>query len=350
MENSLLSERLIYNGESETPTHLHLCVYDTSGEEEYNANDFNSIAQSLNDGKMNWLQVHGIKDIETIRDICRYFKIDFLVLQDILDTTNPTKVEIHDDYTVVILKLFKKIKSDDELDLIELEPQQICLILGENYLLTFIECESEFFSNVNKAIKKDALKIRKRPSDYLLSVLIGNVITHYISIVTDIDERLEDLEDVLFTATDNKDMGKHIQSLRREYMAMKKVVMPLKEQYLKLLRGENDLIHKSTRAFFNDVNDHILFVLQTVDICRETLASLVDLYISNNDLRMNEIMKRLTVVSTIFIPLTFLVGVWGMNFNFMPELTLKYGYFIAWGVIIVTAVVISIYLRRKKWL
>ena len=150
--------------------------------------------------------------------------------------------------------------------------------------------------------------------------------------------------------SNKKDIGKQIQALRRQYMIVKKAVMPLKDQYVKLLRGENPLFHKATRAFFNDVNDHLQFVLQTIDICRETLSSLVDLYISNNDLRMNEIMKRLTVVSTIFIPLTFLVGIWGMNFAFMPELNWKYGYFIAWSVIIITAVLISIYLKRKKWL
>lgn len=133
-------------------------------------------------------------------------------------------------------------------------------------------------------------------------------------------------------------------------MTVKKGVMPLKEQFSKLLRSENSLIYRSNKAFYNDVNDHLQFVLQTMEICRETLSSLVDLYISNNDIRRNEIMKRLTVVSTIFIPLTFLVGIWGMNFAIMPELNWKYGYFLAWSIMIITAVLISIYLKRKKWL
>ena len=348
--NSLLSEKLIYTGESETPTHLHLCTYNAQGEKSFSTNSFHSISQSFDERKINWLQVHGMKDIEMIREICDYFKADFLVLQDILDANQPTKIEIHDDYTVVILKLFTRKTADEELVIIELEQQQVCIILGKDYVLTFLENETDFFDSVLKAIKKDVLKIRSRTSDYLFSVLLSSIMANYISIVTNIDDQLEDLEEELLTISNNRDIGIQIQGLRRQYMIVKKAVMPLKEQYVKLLRGENLLIHKANRAFYNDVNDHLQFVLQTIDICRETLSSLVDLYISNNDLRMNEIMKRLTVVSTIFIPLTFLVGIWGMNFAFMPELNWKYGYFIAWSVIIITAVIISIYLKRKKWL
>ena len=132
-------------------------------------------------------------------------------------------------------------------------------------------------------------------------------------------------------------------------MLMKKAILPLKEQYIKLLRAENLLIHKVNRAFFNDVNDHLQFVLQTIEICRETLSSLVDLYISNNDLRMNDIMKRLTIVSTIFIPLTFLVGVWGMNYKWMPELEWQYGYLFAWIVMAIIGIIVYLYFRKKKW-
>ena len=167
--------------------------------------------------------------------------------------------------------------------------------------------------------------------------------------ISSIDDALEDLEEELLTITDENDIGIQIQSLRRQYMLMKKSILPLKEQYVKLLRAENLLIHKVNRAFFNDVNDHLLNVAQNIDICRETLSSLMDLYISNNDLRMNDIMKRLTVVSTIFIPLTFLVGVWGMNFRNMPELEWEHGYILAWGVMIVIGFVTYLFFRTKKW-
>ena len=132
-------------------------------------------------------------------------------------------------------------------------------------------------------------------------------------------------------------------------MKVKRDVYPLKDQYNRLLRAENLLMHKANRAFFNDVNDHLQFVLQTIEICRETFSSLVDLYISNNDLKMNDIMKRLTVVSTIFIPITFLAGVWGMNFEFMPELDWRYGYLMAWALMIIIGGGIYLFFKKKGW-
>ena len=150
-----------------------------------------------------------------------------------------------------------------------------------------------------------------RQSDYLFSVLLNGLITGYMSVAAAISDGLEELESALLADTGDRDIGVQMQELRRDYMQLKRTVLPLKEQYSRLFRSDSSLLHRVNRPFFNDVNDHLLNVAQNIDICRETLSSLMDLYISNNDLRMNDIMKRLTVVSTIFIPLTFLVGVWG---------------------------------------
>ncbi|WP_321479416.1 magnesium/cobalt transporter CorA [uncultured Bacteroides sp.] len=344
MKNNLLSEKLTYTGDSQTPTHLHLCSYSNRDRKESTGNTFASITPILDPKRINWLQVHGLKDTETIREICNHFEIDFLVLQDILNSDHPTKVEEHDKYTVLILKLFTFDKEEDELD-----KQQLCLIHGNNFVLTFLERDTTFFDDVTNAINKNILKICDKQSDYLLSVLLNSVMANYISVVSNIDDELEDLEEHLLTINNKYDIGARIQSLRRQYMQIKKSVLPLKEQYVKLLRSENDLMHKVNRPFFMDVNDHLQFVLQTLDICRETLSSLVDLYISNNDLRMNDVMKRLTVVSTIFIPLTFLVGVWGMNFKFMPELNWQYGYLMAWITMLIIGGCVYWFLKKKKW-
>lgn len=344
MRNNLLSEKLTYTGESQTPTHLHLCSYSGKEMQEATGKTFAGIAAKLDANRINWLQVHGMKDTETIREICNHFQIDFLVLQDILNANHPTKIEEHDNYTVLILKLFT---LDEEQE--ELNQQQLCLIHGNNFMLSFLENETTFFDDVTNAITNNILKICDKQSDYLLSVLLNSVMGNYISIVSNIDDSLEDLEEHLLTINNKHDIGARIQTLRRQYMQIKKSVLPLKEQYVKLLRSENEMMHKVNRPFFNDVNDHLQFVLQTIDICRETLSSLVDLYISNNDLRMNDIMKRLTVVSTIFIPLTFLVGVWGMNFDIMPELRWQYGYLMAWVVMLIIGGLVYWYLKRKKW-
>lgn len=349
MKNNLLSEKLIYTGDSQTPTHIHLCTYNTTEMQEKSGNTFQSVKDTLDNTQINWLQVHGLKDTEAIREICSHFEIDFLVLQDILNANHPTKIEEHDKYIVLILKLFypNVHKEEDELD--ELLQQQVCIILGSNYVLTFLEKETDFFDDVNAALRNDVLKIRSRQTDYLLSVLLNSVMANYISTISSIDDALEDLEEKLLTITEGYDIGVQIQALRRQYMLMKKSILPLKEQYVKLLRAENLLIHKVNRAFFNDVNDHLQFVLQTIEICRETLSSLVDLYISNNDLRMNNIMKRLTIVSTIFIPLTFLAGVWGMNYKWMPELDWRYGYLFAWFVMGIIGIIVYLFFKKKNW-
>lgn len=349
MRNNLLSEKLVYTGHSEASTKLHLISYDPNEMCEISATDFPTIQKALNKDQINWLQVHGLKDTELIKEICDHFNINFLIIQDILNANHLTKIEEHDSYIVLILKLFRHNNDPRREDADELLQQQVCIILGDNFVLTFLENDSDFFDDVRTALRDNILKIRNRQSDYLLSVLLNGVIGNYISIVSSIDDDLENLEEKLLSIHTKKDIGAQIQALRRQYMLIKKAVLPLKEQYTKLLRAECALMHKANRAFYNDVNDHLQFVLQTIEICRETLSSLVDLYISNNDLRMNDIMKRLTIVSTIFIPLTFLVGVWGMNFQFMPELDWKYGYLFAWLLMFIIGIIVYLYFRKKKW-
>lgn len=344
MRNNQLSEQLVYTGDSKEPTHLHLMSYTADKVQEYEGDTFDSIKSGIDNTAISWLQVQGLSNTEEVRQVCEHFEIDFLVLQDILNAKHPTKVEEHEHYLVLILKQF------NYSDLEDLRLQQICLVLGDNYVLAFQENHTDFFDNVCKAIRNNVLKMRTRQTDYLLSASLNNVITNYANVITEIDDALEELEEKLLTISLRKDdIGRQIQIRRHQYMDIKKSVMPLKEQFIKLLRADNSLMHKANRAYFNDVNDHLQFVLQTIDICRETLSSLVDLYISNNDLRMNEIMKRLTIVSTIFIPLTFLVGVWGMNFDSMPELDWQYGYLYAW--ILMAAIGISIFLffKIKRW-
>lgn len=344
MRNNLLTEKLVYTGISDTPTHLHLCSYSGTEICETSEQTFQAVTDKLGNQQIHWLQVHGLKETEKIREICTHFDISFLTLQDILNVKHPTKIEESEQHIVLILKLFHFESANNEL-----EQQQVGLVLGENYVLTFLENETTFFDDITEAIQKNVLKIRGRQADYLASVLLNSVIGNYITTITHIEEQLEDLEEKMLSITNNNDIGIEIQTLRRQYMIMKKAILPLKEQYIKLLRSESSLFHKANRAFFNDTNDHLQFVLQTIEICRETLSSLVDLYISNNDLRMNNIMKRLTVVSTIFIPLTFLVGVWGMNFKQMPELEWGYGYLFAWILMVLIGIIVYLYFKKKKW-
>ncbi len=343
MNNNLLSENLTYTGVSSTPTHLHLCTYNETEVHEFSGDNFGEIKGEIRENSINWLQIHGLQNTEVIREIGDYFGVNFLIIQDILNPHHPTKIEEYETHLVLIMKIFQ-LEADEQL-----LKQQVCIIQGKNFVLSFLENETSFFNDVTTAIQSNILKIRTRQSDYLLSVLLNNVMGNYRTIISTMEDSLEEMESRLLTISPASDIGSSIQMQRRQYMRIKRAVFPLKEQYNKLLRSDNILLHKANRVFFNDVNDHLQFVLQTIEICRETLSSLVDLYISNNDLRMNDIMKRLTVVSTVFIPLTFLVGVWGMNFKAMPELDWKYGYITAWIIMLVIGFVVYLFFKKKKW-
>ncbi len=337
---------MVYNGESRTPTHFHLCSYGAKGCEEVAGEDFDELAAQLLPGRIHWLQIHGLKDTDSVRRVCSYFQIDFLTMQDILNAAHPSKIEACGTYNVVIGKI-SEIPEDATAGIRQIH---VCLLQGKDFVLTFMEEESTFFQDVEQAIRGNILKIRERHSDFLLSVLLNGLVGNCMSVVSRIDDALEDLESALFDNAPSLDAGIRIRLLRKQYLLMKQTVYPLKDQYAKLLRPDSPgLIQKSNRAFFSDVNDHLLYAAQTIDSCRETLSSLMDLYISNNDLRMNDIMTRLTVVSTIFIPLTFLAGVWGMNFKWMPELDWRYGYLFAWGLMLVLGVAVYVYLKKKKW-
>lgn len=338
MKNNLLSERLVYTGDTRTRTHLHLIRYTTDNVGETTAEAFDEIKEHLTGGGMRWLQIHGLEDTGTVRCVCEYFGIDFLIMQDILNADHPTKIEQREHDTVVVTKFFQNE-----------ETAQVCLVQGADFVLTFLERESKLFDDVPPAIRSNVLKFRTRPSGYLFSVLLNSITANYATQISRLDNDLDELETELLASTDSKETGSRIQELRHRYLQLKQTVLPLREQYARILHSDSELFHKSVRPFLNDVNDHLQYAAQQIDLCRETLASLVDLYISNNDLRMNAIMKRLTIVSTIFIPLTFLVGVWGMNFRRMPELEWKYGYAMAWGIMILVGVVVGLFFRKKEW-
>ncbi|MGL4853215.1 MAG: magnesium/cobalt transporter CorA [Phocaeicola sp.] len=344
-KNNLLSEQLKYTGQREVKTHMHLQTYNAQGVDTVESDKFAELKKHFRSDRMNWLQVHGLQDTETIRLVCEHFHIGFLTMQDILNVNHLTKIEEHDRYNLLIMKLLNRTEKEGDY-----EPQQVCLVQGSNFVITFSECDTEFFNDVSNAIENNILKIRARTSDFLFSVLLNNVMASFMSIISHIEDTLEEMSDTLLSERDRDKVGiEDIQFYRRQYFLIKKTIQPLKEQYNKLLRTENGLIHTTHLPYYNDVYDHLQFVIQTMEACRESFTSLIELYISNNDLRMNNIMKQLTVVSAIFIPLTFLAGIWGMNFKWIPELEWQYGYYYAWAMMFVTGLVVYIYFKRKKW-
>lgn len=338
MKNNLLSEHLTYNGDNGTHTHVHLLRYSAEYFDESICTTFEDIvAKGTNESKL-WVRVHGLKDTEYIKNICTHFKINFLMMQDILNVDHPSKIEKNGDFNFVVTRIFHG-------DVVS----SVRLIQGQDVVLTFTEGEATFFDDAVKALQENVLKIRTRTSDYLFSVLFNELVSSYVSLAIEIGDQLDDLETELLAATTSYNIRMQLQLLRKRYMEIKRTVVPLKDQYSRILHPDSELISETNRPFFNDVNDHLLNAVQLTEGCRETLSSLMDLYISNSDMHMNYIMKRLTIVSTIFIPLTFLVGVWGMNFKFMPELDWQYGYLMAWGTMLIAGLASYLILRSRKW-
>lgn len=339
MRNNLLDENSAYSGEHKLRPVINVCMY-SPDHFETRSDVGTDFIESLKDFQgITWVRICGLSSSETVSDLCSLYGVDALAEQDILNVSHPSKIEEKEKYNVVISKVF-----------LEDADVQVSIVQGSSFVLTFSEVGSlRIFDDVAEGIKNNVFKIRSRQADYLLTVMLNGIIANHLLEINRIDSLMDDLESQLLSSDNDKSLGARIQNLRREYLRVKQTVLPLKEQYPKLLRSDSVLIHKANKVFFNDVNDHILNVNQKIEICRETLASLVDLYIANNDLRMNDIMKRLTVVSTIFIPLTFLAGVWGMNFSNMPELEWRWGYPFAIGVMCLIGVSVFLLLRSRKW-
>ena len=215
------------------------------------------------------------------------------MMQDILNVDHPSKIEKNGDFNFVETRIFHE---DNETS--------VRLIQGENVVLTFTEGEASFFDDAVKALQENVLKIRTRSSDYLFFVLFNELVSNYVSLAIETGDQLDDLETELLAATPSYNIRMQLQMLRKRYMEIKRTVVPLKDQYSKILHPDSELIKETNRPFFNDVNDHLLNAVQLVEGCRETLSSLMDHYISNSDMRMNYIKKRHTVESTIFNPLT----------------------------------------------
>jgi magnesium transporter len=347
--NRHLSEQYVYTGDQTTSTTLRLIRYnaedvrDTVIPQE-KENELFGLIQHQNK-TINWVQVNGLTDSELVSRIITNFGLDTLDAKDILTPQHIVKVE---EYHGKIFIILNSCHYDTKN---EIQTEHIGILLVGNTIITFTETNHDLFIPVLKAIEDDILDIRSRGDvSMLLAFLLNAVVVSLVEASTHVEELLEDIEDTLLDISTNQEsVGSLIQQRRREYMVIRKNSQPLREEISKLTKAENNLISKEAQPAFIDLVDQLKYVNQTIEGCREIISSLVDLYISNNDLRMNAIMKRLTIVSTLFIPLTFLAGIWGMNFANMPELGWKYGYYIAWGVMLLTGIGTWFYLRKKDW-
>ena len=291
-----------------------------------------------------WINVNGVHDPEIIRKIGEHFNIHPLILEDILNTGQRPKYDDFDDYIFIVLKMLYY-----ETNVNELMIEQVSLLIGKNYVISFQEKKGDVFNPIRDRLIKAKGRIRKMNADYLAYALLDAVVDNYFTILEQIGDKIETLEEELID-NPNPQTLQTIHDLKRDAIYLRKSIWPLREVVSNLERGESSLIYESTRIYLRDVYDHTIQVIDTVETLRDVISGMLDIYLSSISNKMNEVMKTLTIFAAIFIPLTFIAGLYGMNFEFMPELKLRWAYPAILFFMLSVGISLVIYFRKKKWL
>jgi magnesium transporter len=291
-----------------------------------------------------WIDIDGVHDLEILKKIGDCFDLHSLVLEDVLNTDQRPKIEDFGDYLYIVPKM---IYYDDKTN--EIIAEQISLIIGVNFVISFQEGREDVFNPVRDRIRNGKGNIRKWGSDYLAYSLLDTIVDNYFIIIEKLGEKIEDAEEELLINPTTQTM-QSIHKLKKEMLFLRKSVWPLREVISSLGREESALIKKTTLVYLRDVYDHTIQVADTIEILREMLSGMLDIYLSSVSNKLNAVMKVLTIIATIFIPLTFVVGIYGMNFKYMPELEWPWGYYAILFIMLVIGIVMIIYFKKKRWM
>ncbi|MEI7941923.1 MAG: magnesium/cobalt transporter CorA [Candidatus Riflemargulisbacteria bacterium] len=335
---------LLYTGEKvSAPVKVSLITYNSKDFDEGDITSFDH-KKINNKDLVSWININGLHDTEVINKLNTIFPVHPLVLEDVLHVNQRPKMEDFKEYLFVVLKMFQ---YDVEKEVIKSE--QVSFILYPNTLITFQEEAGNFFDGVREHLRRDKGKIRALNADYLMYALIDAIVDNYYLILEQLAEKIELLETEVF-ANPNKITLKRIHYLKQEIIMLRKSVWPLRDVTSLLYKDETDLVCSDTRFFFRDLYDHTIEVMDIVETYRDLTSALMEMYLSSISNKMNEIMKVLTMISTIFIPLSFFAGVYGMNFKHMPELELVHAYPLVLSFMATIAIVMLIFFKRMKWL
>ena len=291
-----------------------------------------------------WVDITGIHKTDIIEKMGACFDLHPLVLEDITTTNQRPKLEDFEYYLFIVLQMLAYNEKSKEI-----EAEQVSLILGNNFVISFQEREGDVFDPVRERIRSGKGKIRMAGSDYLVYSLIDSIVDNYFIILENIGEQIESTEEDLIKNPKRETLNV-IHQLKRELIFLRKSVWPLREVISYLQRGDSKLVKKITEVYLKDVYDHTIQIMDTTETFRDLVSGMIDVYLSSISNRMSEVMKVLTMIATIFIPLSFIVGIYGMNFRYMPELEWRFGYFFVWLVIIVVGISMATYFKNRKWL
>ena len=342
---------LVHVGDKKTQeTKISIIDYNKTNFTEIEVKKIEEIIPYLKTSNITWINIDGLHEIDIFEKIGDYFNIHPLVLEDILNTDQRPKMEDYEKYVFFVLKM---LNSNDKKQIIKSE--QISIILGRNFVLSFQEVPGDVFDTIRARIRNNKGKIRKMGPDYLVYSLIDSIVDNYFTILEKVSDKIEILEENL-VKNPTPDILQQIYNLKREMIHLRRSVWPLRELINNLLREESRLIKKTTHIYLRDLYDHTIQVIDTIETFRDMISGMLDIYMSSVSNKMNEIMKVLTIFAAIFIPLTFIAGIYGMNFNQeaspfnMPELNWAYGYFFALSLMVILVTVLLIYFKKKKWI
>lgn len=292
-----------------------------------------------------WINIDGLDDFEIMEKVGKHFDMHPMVLDDIVNTGQRAKFEEFEDYIYIVLKMFYLNGKNNEI-----QSEQVSLILGSNFVISFQESQSgDVFNPVRERIRTAKGRIRKMGADYLAYALLDAIVDSYYLIMERMGEKIEEIEEELMLNPMPQTL-QTIHDLRRDTIFLRKSVWPLREVAGGLQRSESKLIQKSTDIYLRDVYDHTIQVIDTIETFRDMISGMLDIYLSSLSNKMNEVMKVLTIIATIFIPITFVAGVYGMNFKYMPEFNWRWGYFGALGLMLMVILTMLTYFKRKRWI
>lgn len=320
---------------------LELIKYDRDTFSRFDNLDVGTLLSKIENGKVNWINIDGLNNQDVIDKVQQHFSLHPLLIEDVVADQRP-KSEEFDGHLFFTMKMLYRI------DGMEIDYEQISFVLGPGYLISFQEKEGDLFDGFRERIQKDLGKVRKKNADYLLYRLIDIVVDNYYTVLDKIGDIIDEIEEDAYEHPSNRSFNQ-IQRLKKEIIFLRKALYPLREATGRIVKGESEFIADECLRYYADVYDHIAHLIDSLDTYKDLTSGLLDIHINAMNTKMNEVMKVLTVISTIFMPLTFIVGVYGMNFHYMPELDWKYGYFAVWGVMGVIFFGMLAFFRRKKW-
>ncbi|OGP69386.1 MAG: magnesium and cobalt transport protein CorA [Deltaproteobacteria bacterium RBG_13_60_28] len=335
---------LVYTGEKvDEKVSISIIEYDEQHYQEKEIATFNECLLLQDKPGVTWIKVDGVHAVENLQKLGECYHLHPLILEDILNTDQRPKIEDFDDYIYIVLRLINY--NQDK----EVTSEQISLILGRNFVISLQESDGAVFAPILERLRTSKGRIRKSGADYLVYTLMDIIVDNYFVVLEKFGEALEYLEEEVVTKPSTQTL-QDIHRFKYDMIMLRKSVWPLREVIGRLERRESDLIQEATGIYFKDVYDHTIVAIDNIETYRDILSGMLDIYLSSISNRLNEIMKVLTIIATIFMPLTFLAGVYGMNFKHMPELEWTWGYPASLGLMLGISLTMLFFFRRKRWI